>query len=67
MEQIETMEVHTPELSVAATSVLDYFSSPDQQRLDVVFDWEKDFILRPTKDLVKMLRHVSRAMAFTTP
>ena len=60
------MEVHTPELSVAATSVLDYFSSPDQQQLDTVFDWEHEFLLRPTRNLIKMLRHTCRALAFTT-
>lgn len=34
--QVETIEVHTLELSVAATSMLDYFGSPDQNRLDMI-------------------------------
>lgn len=64
--QIATSQIHTAELSIAATNVLDYFSSSDQQRLDTIFDWEKDFSLRPTKNLIKILRHTCRAIAFTT-
>ena len=32
-EQTETIEVHSPELNVARTAVLDYFSSPAQEQL----------------------------------
>jgi hypothetical protein len=65
-EQTETMEVHNPELSVARTAILDYFSSPDQRRLDKIFDWEADFVLRPTRNCQKMLRHICRSLAWTS-
>jgi hypothetical protein len=65
-EQTETMEVHYPELSVARTAVVDYFSSPDQRRLDKVFDWESDFVMRPTRSLIKMLRHMCRSLAWNS-
>jgi len=31
--QSETLELHTPELAIARTAVLDYFQSPAQTRL----------------------------------
>jgi hypothetical protein len=65
-EQTETMEVHYPELSLARTAVIDYFTSPDQRRLDKVFDWEIDYIMRPTRNLIKMLRHICRSLAWTS-
>lgn len=65
-EQTETMEVHSPELSVARTAVVDYFTSPDQRRLDKVFDWENDYVMRPTRPLIKMLRHMCRSLAWTS-
>ena len=65
-EQTETMEVHYPELSLARTAVIDYFTSPDQRRLDKVFDWEVDYVMRPTRNLIKMLRHVCRSLAWTS-
>ena len=39
--QCETIELHTAELSVARTAVLDYFQSPAQQRLEKIFTWEE--------------------------
>jgi hypothetical protein len=58
--QCETLEVHTPELCVARTAVLDYFQSPHQRRLEKIFSWEEDFILKPGKNLIKYLRLVSK-------
>jgi thiol-disulfide isomerase/thioredoxin len=66
-EQTETMEIHYPELSIARTAVLDYFQSPHQKRLEKIFDWESNFVLAPTRSLVKMLRHLCRAIAFADP
>jgi hypothetical protein len=66
-EQTETMEIHAPELSVARTAVIDYFQSPLQQRLEKIFDWETSFELKPTRPLVKMLRHLCRAVALSYP
>ena len=37
-EQTETVEIHSPELAVARTAVLDYFQSPDQARLEKVLN-----------------------------
>jgi hypothetical protein len=34
--QCETIEIHTPELCVARTAVLDYFQSPQQRKLEKV-------------------------------
>ena len=38
--QTETLEVHAPELCVARTAVIDYFSSPQQAMLQKIFTWE---------------------------
>jgi len=65
--QSETMEIHYPELAVARTAVLDYFNSPQQRRLEKVFDWEANFELKPTRSLVKMVRHLCRATAMADP
>jgi len=65
--QSETMEIHYPELAVARTAVLDYFNSPQQRRLEKVFDWETNFELKPTRSLVKMVRHLCRATAMADP
>lgn len=39
--QSETIELHTAELSVARTAILDYFQSPAQQLLQKIFSWEE--------------------------
>ena len=64
--QCETIELHTAELSVARTAVLDYFQSPEQRRLQKLFSWEEEFQLRPNKALVKYLRIVARSLALAT-
>jgi hypothetical protein len=51
------------ELSVARTAVLDYFQSPAQVRLEKIFAWEEDFILKPGKNLIKYLRMVGKEIA----
>lgn len=58
--QSETVEIHTPELCVARTAVLDYFQSPSQRRLDKIFAWEEDYILKPGRNLIRYLRMVSK-------
>lgn len=58
--QSETLEIHTPELCIARTAVLDYFQSPAQRKLEKIFAWEEEFILRPGKNLIKYLRMVSK-------
>lgn len=58
--QSETIEIHCPELCIARTAVLDYFQSPQQQRLLKIFSWEEEFILKPGKNLIKLLRMLSR-------
>lgn len=35
---------------MARTAVIDYFTSPDQRRLDKVFDWEIEYTLRYVLD-----------------
>jgi len=52
---------------VARTAVLDYFQSPNQARLEKVMDWEVSFALKPSRALVKMLRHLCRSIAFADP
>ena len=32
-----------------------------------MFDWERDFVMKPTRSLVKFLRHLCRATAFAHP
>ena len=39
--QSETIELHSAELSIARTAVLDYFQSPAQRRLQKIFFWEE--------------------------
>lgn len=58
--QSETLEIHTPELSIARTAVLDYFQSPQQRRLDKIFSWDEEYILKPTKNMVTFLRMIAR-------
>eukprot|EP01038_Epipyxis_sp_PR26KG_P004031 gene4031-5768_t len=58
--QSETLEIHSPELSIARTAVLDYFQSPQQRRLEKIFSWEEDFVLKPGKPLIQYLRMVAR-------
>ncbi|KAJ1420484.1 hypothetical protein B484DRAFT_433531, partial [Ochromonadaceae sp. CCMP2298] len=58
--QSETLEIHTPELCIARTAVLDYFQSPAQRRLEKIFSWEEDYVMRPGKSLIKYLRMVSK-------
>lgn len=58
--QCETLEIHTPELCIARTAVLDYFQSPQQRRLEKIFSWEEEFLLKPGKNLIKYLRLVSK-------
>ena len=67
--QTETVVIHTPELAVARTAVLDYFYSPVQQKLEKIFSWEQKFSLNPERPLIKYLRMISRdiAMASTNP
>lgn len=61
--QSETIEIHTPELCVARTAILDYFQSPFQRRLLKIFAWEEDFINKPGKPLIRFIRMVSREIA----
>jgi uncharacterized membrane protein YgcG len=61
--QSETIEVHSPELCVARTAVLDYFQSPAQQPLEKIFTWEKCFELKPGRPLVSFLRMIQREIA----
>lgn len=65
-EQTETMELHSVELAVARTAVIDYFQSPNQNRLDKIFDWENEFIMKPTRQLIKFIRHVARSAALAS-
>ncbi len=55
-EQSETMEVHSPELSVARCAVLDYFMGPAQRRLEPIFDFERKYKLKPSRYLKKVSR-----------
>eukprot|EP01033_Poteriospumella_lacustris_P010457 gene10460-7435_t len=61
--QCETLEVHTPELAIAKTAVLDYFQSPQQRRLEKIFTWEENYVLKPNKPLVKYLRMIAKETA----
>jgi hypothetical protein len=47
-------------LNIARTSVIDYFQSPEQKRLDKMFAWEEDFILKPGKNLMKYIRAIGK-------
>lgn len=61
--QSETLEIHTPELAIARTAVLDYFQSPQQRRLEKLFNWEENFVLKPGKALIKYFRMIAREIA----
>eukprot|EP00808_Paulinella_micropora_P027890 g22517.t1 len=65
--QTETMEVHTPELSVARTAVLDYFQSPQQRILEKIFTWEDNYFMKPGKTLTRYLRNVNRELSAPVP
>lgn len=65
--QCETLEIHSPELNVAKTGVLDYFLSPNQRRLDKIFSWEEDYNNKPGKNLIKFVRMVCREIGYSTP
>lgn len=58
--QCETIEIHSAELCIARTAVLDYFQSPQQRRLEKIFDWDSDYINKPGKNLIRYLRNISR-------
>jgi hypothetical protein len=63
--QTETIEVHSPELVIARTAVLDYFQSPAQLRLKKIFSWEESYVLEPGRNLIMYLRRVSREIGHT--
>lgn len=58
--QSETIEVHTPELNIARTAIIDYFQSPEQRRLEKMFSWEEEYILKPGKNLIKYIRAIGK-------
>ena len=56
--QAETIEVHTPELNVTRTAILDYFNSPEQLSLEKIFKWETGGRLEPElKEFLGFLRY----------
>eukprot|EP00957_Ditylum_brightwellii_P154233 11737264-Ditylum_brightwellii.AAC.1 len=61
--QSETIEVHTPELAIARTRVLDYFLSPQQRPLAKLMTWENEYTLKPGRQLIKYIRTVAREIA----
>jgi hypothetical protein len=61
--QTETAVLHTPELAIARTAILDYFDSPVQRKLEKIFCWDKNFALNPGRALVKYLRMIAREIA----
>ena len=61
------LECHAPELCVARTGVLDYFSSPAQKPLAKIMSWEDGFVAAPGKPLVALLRSLCREVALATP
>jgi hypothetical protein len=67
--QSETLEIYTAELSIARTAILDYFQSPQQRRLEKIFSWEEEFVLKPGKNLMQFLRLICRetAVAISKP
>ena len=65
--QAETIEVHTPELHVARTAVLDYFTSPQQRGLEKMMHWEKYWANKPGKPLIKYFRNICREIAYPNP
>jgi len=65
--QCETLEIHSPELNIAKTAVLDYFQSPSQRRLEKLFSWEENFNNKPGKTLIKYIRSVCREIGYSSP
>jgi hypothetical protein len=65
--QCETLEIHSPELNIAKTAVLDYFQSPSQRRLEKIFSWEENFNNKPGKSLIKYIRMVCREIGYSSP
>ena len=63
--QSETIEVHKPELSIARTAVLDYFSA--QKNFVKIFDWESNYPLVFQEGTDQWLYQVSRELAFPDP
>ena len=60
--QSETIELHTPELCVARSSILDYFY--EQKSLKKIFNWENGHQLdEPTAEFVS---NISTSLAFPT-
>ena len=62
-EQSETCEVHTPELNVARSSVLDYFSA--QTKAVKIFSFEKGN--KPQKSTTEFLQAVARERVYAVP
>ncbi len=54
-------------MNIARTSVIDYFQSPEQKRLDKIFSWEEDFILKPGKNLMKYIRAIGKDVGLPLP
>ena len=43
--------------------MIDYFSSPAQERLEKIFIWDEAYFNKPGKSLIKLLRMISRDVA----
>ena len=65
--QCDTIEIHSAELCVARTAVLDYFQSPLQNSLLKIFDWEREFALKPTQNLMSYFRAIAREIGLAVP
>ena len=65
--QSATIELHTPELALARTRVLDYFLSAHQKKLAKIFAWEVEYQLSPGRNLIKFLRMVQRETGHSCP
>ena len=65
--QAATIECHYPELAIARTAVLDYFTSPAQRPLAKIMSWEADHVLKPGRPLVALLRSLCREVALAVP
>jgi len=63
-KQSETISVHSPELNVARTEVLDYFQSAYQQNLDTIFPWDEDHWPKPGRHTIRLFRNVCRERGF---
>ena len=48
---------------VARAAILDYFESPAQKKLDKIFTWDDNFVLKPGRPLIKLLRMIGREIA----